>query len=264
VRPVSPGAFDVVTLAVGAVGYQLGRSRGLLWQASGLLTLAGGGLCATVLSRPLGAMFGAGVLGRFVAWLVVYAAVAICLYVLTLKFRQRIRELEYDELDRRFGGLAGVLKGLAVFGLVVVIAAALSPRIAGAVKASVSGQALRALVHELRPLLPEKVHDGFGPWLDAVDGPPPPAQPAPTRWPDAEPPPGAPPAPASAPTTAAPPAPAAAPVPSAPTPVERHEPPLDDGTLAAPPPPRPRTTAPAAPDPFDPANAPADPLAPPR
>ncbi|MCO5165951.1 MAG: CvpA family protein [Planctomycetes bacterium] len=259
---MTPGAFDVVTLAVGAVGYMLGRSRGLVWQASGLVTLVGGGLCATVLSRPLGRLFADGVAGRFVAWLAVYAVVAVCLYVLTLKFKHRIQELEFDELDRRFGGMFGTVKALVVFALITIVAAGLAPRLAAPVKASLSGQALRALVHEARLALPEKIHDAFGPWLDVVDEPPP-VEPAPHRWPEADPR-GAPAAPSPRPST-----PAA--TPSAPAP--------PDAAGAAPTPaPSPASSPaerPAAPrrapprvdpvlDPFDPSTGPADPLAPPR
>jgi uncharacterized membrane protein required for colicin V production len=256
--------FDVVTLAVGAVGYALGRSRGLVWQASGLLTLVGGGLCATVLSRPLGRQFADGVAGRFVAWVVVYAVVAVCLYVLTLKFKNRIKELEYDELDRRFGGMVGVVKALAVFGLVTLVAAAVAPRLAERVKASISGQALRAVVHEARAALPDQIHDAFGPWLDAVDGPPP-AAPSSTRWPETEPPvtterrlAAPPPAPPTEPSTAPAPTPAAREA----GPARRVVPPVEGDDLRPPPPPPRPVVEPV--DPFDTSRDPPDPLAPPR
>jgi uncharacterized membrane protein required for colicin V production len=249
---LSLGVFDLVTLGVGAVGYLLGRSRGLLWQASGLLTLIGGGLCATVLSRPLGHLFAAGVAGRFVAWLAVYVVVAVCLYVLTLKFKARIKELEYEELDWRFGGLFGVIKGLTIFALITLIAAGVTPRIAGPVKASYAGQALRAIVHELRPLVPEQVHEAFGPWLDAVDEPPPVTQ-APTRWPERD-------APQPPPTTTSQTAPPPAPPPIAP------RPPVLEREVELEPPPRTprRDPPPPAADPFDTSRDPPDPLAPPR
>lgn len=250
-----PGVFDVVTLAVGAVGYALGRSRGLVWQISGLLTLIGGGLCATVLSRPLGRQFADGVAGRFAAWVLVYAVVATCLYVLTLRFKSRIKELEYEELDRRFGGMLGVIKALAVFALVTIVAAALSPRLAEKVKDSVSGQALRALVHELRSALPDQIHDAFGPWLDAVDQPPA-APPSTTRWPEAEPPVAADRVVAAPPTS--PPSSAATPPPAAPPAPPVREVVVDDDRL---PPPRPVIDPP---DPFDTSRDPPDPLAPPR
>lgn len=254
-----PGVFDVVALAVGGVGYALGRSRGLVWQASGLLTLVGGALCATVLSRPLGPVFAEGVAGRFVAWVVVYVAVAACLYVLTLKFKNRIKELEYEELDRRIGGMVGVIKALAVFCLVTIVAAGMSPRLAARIQRSVSGQALRGVVNELRAGLPERVHDAFGPWLDAVDERPPTPTPAP--------------APAPVPPTAPAPAPAVTSEPPPPArpaaPPQRPQgPPVapSDDDVGLPPlrpvrrPPPPVVEA----DPFDTSRDPVDPLAPPR
>lgn len=254
-----PGAFDVVALAVGVVGYLLGRSRGLVWQASGLATLVGGGLCATVLSRPLGPLFTEGVAGRFVAWVVVYAVVAICLYVLTIKFKHKIKELEFDELDRRFGAILGTVKALAVFALITIVAAALAPRLADQVKASIAGRALRVIVNELRATLPEQVHDAFGPWFDAVDAPSEPGTPA-TRWPEAEPTPPAPvtegPPPAPVPPRVATPVPA----PPPPPPARRAE---DSFEVVAPPPRTAPRTEPT-PDPFDTSRDPVDPLAPPR
>ena len=285
-----PGVVDLLALAVAGIGYALGRSKGFAWQLSGLLTLLGGGFCATILSRPLAPACGGGLLGRFVAWIVVYALVAICLYVLTLRFRHRLKELELDELDRRFGGLLGGIKSLSMFALVLLVAVPLSPPVAKAVKGSFYGRALRGLVHELRALLPERIHEGFGPWLDAVDpalGPtqaqvtePPPARPDPPA------PPPAPPAPVPTPTPQSPvqqppvqqppvqqppvpqppvpqrpvpqrPVPQPTAQPTAPTPVVR---PLPDLPPSPPEEPDPEPI----PDPFDTSHDPPDPLAPPR
>lgn len=286
------GVYDLLTLGIGFAGYALGRSRGLAWQASGLVTLVGGGLCATALATPLGPAFAEGVAGRFAAWIVVYVAVATCLYVITLRFKHKLKELEYDELDKRFGGLFGALKGLLVFAVITLVSAGLSQRIAGAVKRSACGQALRALVHEVRPALPEQVHDAFGPWLDPMDGGPgAPTPPAP-RWPTDERSPG--PGPTGArptPTEAPQPRPQPTPTqpvapaqPVTPTPPVAG-PPAPPATRPAPAPARPPrpvepdwsedpdadveapsrpTRSNEAPDPFDTSKDALDPLAPPR
>ncbi len=255
---VALGIFDLVTVAVGTIGYLIGRSRGLVWQLSGIATLVVGGLSATVLARPLGAKLGAGpLLGPFAAWVIVYAVVAVCLYVLSLRLKHRIEELEFDELDKRFGGALGAFKGLAVFAVVTLIAVALSARVEAAVKGSASGQALRAIVHELRPLLPERVHEAFGPYLDPVTDP----EPAPQPTAPAEP---APPAPKPDPGPARPVASGAAgaATPPAPQPVNEPLPPLEYPEVPLPAGPTP--AAPAEPDdPFDTSNDPPDPLAPP-
>lgn len=164
------GVYDLLTLGVAVVGYAMGQSRGFAWQVSGLVTLIGGAVCATVLARPLGPVFGDGVLGGFAAWIAVYAAVATSLYVLTLRFKDTLEEIEFDELDARFGGLLGGFKALAAFGVVSLVAVPLSQGVEGAVKGSVSGRGLRAVVHEARPLLPEPIHAAFGPYLDRVQG----------------------------------------------------------------------------------------------
>ncbi|MCA8924654.1 MAG: CvpA family protein [Planctomycetes bacterium] len=155
------GLFDVVVIGVALVGYALGRARGLAWQISGLLTLLLGGAAATVLSRPVGALFHDGILGRFVGWIAVYAIVATALYVLTLSFREKLKEIEFDELDKRFGGVLGAVKALAVLAVITVVAVPLSPRVAQAVKPTPSGRVLSKLVAELRALLPERIPDTF-------------------------------------------------------------------------------------------------------
>ena len=259
------GLFDLFTITVAVVGYLVGRHRGLVWQVSGVGTLALGGLCATILCRPLGTVFADGILGRFVAWVAVYVTVAICLYVLTLKLKGKIKELEFDELDKRFGGMAGSLKALIAFAVMTLIAVAISDGVRGAVKASATGRSLSYLVHEFQPLLPEKIHDAFGPYLDRVhpnapnssgqttpkperpvsQNPTPPVQRQPTAPPTKQP----------TPKQS---------TPQQPVPVRQPEPSLP--RLQPEPETEPREESTpvhdTAPDPFDTANDPPDPLAP--
>jgi uncharacterized membrane protein required for colicin V production len=264
------GIYDLLTLGVLVLGYAMGRSRGFAWQVSGLITLVVGGLCATVLSRPLAGPLGGGLLGRFAAWVLLYAAVAVCLYVLTLKFKHKLEELEYDELDRRFGGALGATKAVAMFGIVTLVAVSLSPRVEAAVKRSLAGRALRSIVHELRPLWPEKIYEAFGPYLeDPQEDPVPEQEPAstsastdppalepPTVTDPAPPPPGIDPQPFREPVDTTPPQqPIAEPVRSTQPPPPRRDP--------APPPRRdPPPADPPAVDPFDTSQDPPDPLAP--
>jgi hypothetical protein len=252
------GVFDLLTLAVAVVGYALGRSRGFAWQVSGLVTLVGGAICATVLSRPLGPLFGEGILGAFAAWVVIYAVIAICLYVLTLRFKGKLEDMEFDELDRRFGGLLGGFKALAAFGVVTLVAVPLSSGVERSVKGSVAGRALQATVHELRPLLPERIHDAFGPYLDRVEGDSdtePSATPSPTTSP-----------PAAPPSSPASPAPTRAPAPPVRQPSSAQASPTPRVSPLSPPPASstPAAASPEVTDPFDPSQDPTDPLAPPR
>lgn len=161
------GLFDVVVIGVALVGYALGRARGLVWQISGLLTLLLGGVSATVLCRPVGALFNDGILGRFVGWIAVYLVVATALYVLTLSFREKLKEIEFDELDKRFGGVLGAVKALVILAVITVVAVPLSPRVAKAVKPTLSGRVLGKVVVETRALFPERIPDTFA----ATDGP---------------------------------------------------------------------------------------------
>jgi uncharacterized membrane protein required for colicin V production len=242
------GVFDALTVAVAAISYGLGRKKGLVWQLSGVATLILGGICATVLARPVGALFGDGILTRFAAWVLVYALVAICLYVLSLKLKHRIEKLEFDELDQRFGGVLGAFKGLFAFGVLVLVASGISTNIATAVRESASGQALLVLVDELRPVVPERVASALFP-----------GEPSPTP---AAPQPDLDPTPAWAPETQ-------------PQPLEEPQPPVrepagppawqEDPEPYQEPAPEPREDPGRAdPDPWDSTGDPLDPLAPPR
>lgn len=242
------GVFDALTVAVAAISYGLGRKKGLVWQLSGVVTLLVGGVCATVLAKPVGSLFGEGILVTFAGWVLVYALVAICLYVLSLKLKHRIEKLEFDELDQRFGGVLGAFKGLFAFAILVLVASGLSTNIATAVRGSASGQALLFLVDELRPVVPERVSSALFPGESA-------AVPSPE------------PAPALDPTPSwIPEAPAQAPPPAIQLPTREpagppawHEPeePQDR-------PQRANDTGRADPDPWDSRVDPTDPLAPPR
>ena len=167
------GLFDGLTLAVAAIGYAMGRSKGFVWQLSGIATLILGSVCATILATPVGGLIRPGVLGEFVAWLAVYLSVTVCLYVLTLRLKRRLDDWDLEELDRRFGGVLGATKGLLAFALVVLLAIALAPSLERSLHGSVSGQVLKSCVHELSPHLPERLGRAF------ADSPPSPAPPAP-------------------------------------------------------------------------------------
>ncbi|MGE0707612.1 MAG: CvpA family protein [Planctomycetota bacterium] len=250
------GLYDLLVAAVAALGYGIGRKRGLLWQLSGVATLLVGGACATILCRPLGEQLFPGILGRFLAWVVIYAVVAICLYLISLRLKHRIEEMELEELDERFGGMLGAFKALLVFAVITLVAVGISSRLAGAVRASASGRALHVLVEELRPYLPEQFSDALNPSPLGPDG----AQ--------------APPSGAVSPTPARSPSPAATqrppsqrPVPAptgrpAPPPSPRPSVALPDELPA--PPPQPSPSSSPVPDPFDPSDVPQDPLAPPQ
>jgi len=250
------GVFDAVTVAVAAISYGLGRKKGLVWQLSGVATLILGGVCATILARPVGALFGEGILVRFAAWVLVYALVAICLYVLSLKLKHRIEKLEFDELDQRFGGVLGAFKGLFAFAVLVLVASGISTNIATAVRESASGQALLVLVDELRPVVPERVASALFPG-EAAATPTPEPEPAldPTpSWAPEEPAPQPVPQPAQQPPQrepAGPPAWAEDPQPREPYYREPDPEPREDPGRADP-------------DPWDGTGDPLDPLAPPR
>jgi uncharacterized membrane protein required for colicin V production len=259
------GLFDLFTIAVAVAGYLVGRSRGLVWQASGVGTLVLGGLCATVLCRPLGSVFADGILGRFVAWVVVYVVVAVCLYVLTLKLKGKIKELEFDELDKRFGGMIGSFKGLLAFAVVTLVAVALSDGVRGAVKASATGQSLSYLVHQFQPLLPEKIHDAFGPYLDRVhpDVPTQPSERPVSQTPSTQRPGQQPRPPVKRPQPPVkPPIVKDTPVPRTPTPVKTPSPDPVPITPLEPPVPPATPVRDTEPDPFDTTSDPPDPLAP--
>jgi uncharacterized membrane protein required for colicin V production len=277
-----PGPFDVLVLAVLAVGYVLGRAKGFAWQVSGIATLALGFVAATVGSRAVAGFFpDAWPLDarRFAGWTAIYALVSIAIYVVTLGLSKKLKDLQLDDLDRRFGGTLGAVKaGLGLAAVSVVLVAG-SEQALGFVQASVSGRLLARVGMLARPLLPDRIGSALERSLQRIDpeatatGDPAPARPAPL-----------PPAP---PTTG--PAPQRPPLGAArpPRPRQCLAPRLDESTKPAPrpaPTPAPSTTpddsmggdddeAPSKPDSgktiepepeASPSPEPLDPLAPPR
>ncbi|MBI3725021.1 CvpA family protein [bacterium] len=196
------GAFDLVVVVALVLGYLVGRAKGFLWQLSGILTLALGYVFAAALSRLVARAFPGSWpedLRSFAAWAAIYAVVSIGVYLVFMKLQKRIRELEFEELDRRFGGALGAVKaGLLVLVVSVVFVTA-SANARDVVRASPSGRLLARAGVTVRFLLPDRVGDKFGECLENL-------RPEPVA------------------ADAAKPAPAPAPVPARPAPAPRPAP----------------------------------------
>src|SRR4051812_24557155 len=101
------GPYDVLVIAVLAVGWALGRAKGFAWQLSGIATLAVGFLAAAAGSSVVARLFPDAWpldVRRFAAWTAIYAAVTVAIYLLTLALQKKLKDLQLDDLDRRFGG----------------------------------------------------------------------------------------------------------------------------------------------------------------
>lgn len=166
-------AFDLVVAALLCVAWFLGRRRGFAELAADIATIVLGGIGATVLSAPLAPLFGVvPPADRLLAWLAVYAAIALAISLAARSARKKLKEADLEDLDRRFGGILGVVEaaiGLAVMALVV---APWSMSLGAAIRASHAGGALATLARAVRPHLPERFATVFGPGIDALAPPP--------------------------------------------------------------------------------------------
>jgi len=177
------GAYDLVVILALVLGYFVGRAKGFVWQLSGIATLALGYVAASALWRPVAAAFPGdwpADLRSFAAWAAIYAVVSIGVYLVSLKLEKRIRELEFEELDRRFGGALGAVKAGLLVLVCSLVAVAVSAKARDAIRVSPSGRVLARAGVALRFLLPDRVGDAMGECLKDME-PNPVAEPTPAR-----------------------------------------------------------------------------------
>jgi uncharacterized membrane protein required for colicin V production len=166
------GPYDVLVLAVLAIGWVLGRAKGFAWQVSGIATLVLGFIAATAGSSSLAPFFPDTWpldLRRFAAWTAIYGGVSVVIYLITLALSKKLKELELDDLDRRFGGTLGAVKSGLALTVVSLVAVAGSERARTFVQRSLSGFALARVGSIARPLLPEKIAAALDRCLERID-----------------------------------------------------------------------------------------------
>jgi uncharacterized membrane protein required for colicin V production len=256
------GPYDVLVLAVLAVGYVAGRSKGFAWQVSGIATLVFGLIAAAAGSRVVARFFPDAWnedVRRFAAWVAIYAVVEIAIYLVTLALSKKIKEHELDDLDKRWGGTLGAVRWGLGLGAVSIVLVAGSERAQGFVQESLSGPLLARIAIVARPLLPEKIGAALERTIQRIDpnATAPSPSPVPSRAPVRPSGPSTPPPIARRPRT-----PASTPVPAAsPSAPDLDAPATDDDP---PPPPRkPRDSGKTIEPEPEASPEPRDPLAPP-
>lgn len=181
------GPYDLLVLAVLGVGYFMGRAKGLAWQLSGIATLVLGFVAATAGAKMVAPLFPnawSQDLKRYAAWTAIYASVSIAIYLLTLALSKKLKQLELDELDRRFGGALGAVKAGLLLAALSLVAVAGSERAREFVQDSTSGLLLAHVGSLARPVLPDKIGRALDRSLERLEpnGPSaPPALPAPAN-----------------------------------------------------------------------------------
>lgn len=166
------GPYDVLVIVALALGWFAGRSKGFAWQVSGIATLFLGFVAAAAGAGSVAPFFPDAWpqdLRRYAAWTAIYASVSIAIYVATLALSKKLKQLELDELDRRFGGALGAAKAGLLVAALSLVAVAGSERAREFVQASSSGWLLAQVGTAARPLLPERIGKALDRSLERLD-----------------------------------------------------------------------------------------------
>ena len=114
--------FDLFVLAVMAASVLFGAARGLTREVITLVALFGGIVVVALLARPLGGVFGDGIVAVAVVLFVLFAVGFVAFHVALEMIARRLIGADPKRPDRLLGGLLGALRGWFVVGLTFLAA----------------------------------------------------------------------------------------------------------------------------------------------
>ena len=114
--------FDLYVLAVMALSVLFGATRGLTREAITLVALVGGIVVVGLLARPLGGVFGDGVVAVIAVLVALFAAGFIVVHVALEMIARRLIGTVPKRTDRALGGLFGAARGWFLVGMTFLAA----------------------------------------------------------------------------------------------------------------------------------------------
>lgn len=154
--------YDTLTVIVLLLFAWRGASRGAIWQlavvGSVVLCSALAGQFVPQIERhlPLQDPF-----RNWAAIGLLYLALSLVTFLLARYLRLKMEEKRFEEYDRHWGAILGIIKGIGLSLLVSSFAVALVPDARPAIRSSHSGQAARRALDLFGPMLPSKVTTGL-------------------------------------------------------------------------------------------------------
>ncbi len=165
---VQPYDFLMLAVLVGAALW--GAWKGVVWQIAALASVLLSAAVALHFSRPLAPYFSAHEpWNRFLAMLVLYAAVALAIWLVFRFVAGIINRLQLKEFDRQLGTLFGLAKGALYCVIITFFAVTLSEPARQSVLESRSGGLIARAIRNANPILPDDVRHWLGKYIDELD-----------------------------------------------------------------------------------------------
>ena len=176
-------SYDLLMLAVLAFSILFGAWKGMAWQLASIAALVVSYLVARQYGGLLAPYFGVEEpWNRGIAMLVVYLVTSLLIWMLFQVVAGVIDRVKLKDFDRQIGALFGAAKGVLWCLLITFFAVTLSEAARQRVLHSRSGYFAAVLLHRATPVLPPRVHEILGGYLEEfqkrLDPETPPQQPA--------------------------------------------------------------------------------------
>ncbi len=166
--PVQP--YDLLMLAVLIFSAVFGAWKGMAWQLAALASLIVSTLVAIRFAAEVSPYIDVQEPWDYcLAVLLLYVAVSLVIWLLFRMVADIIDRVKLKEFDRQIGALFGLAKGVLWCMLLTFFAVNLSDTARQAVLRSRSGYYAALLVHRGTPLLPDKVRDVLGHYIEQFD-----------------------------------------------------------------------------------------------
>ena len=162
--------YDALSVLVILVFAWKGAARGAIWQLAvigsvGLCVLLAGHFTPVIephlpLEEPL---------RHWAAIGLVYLGLSLAVFLAARHLKGWVEKVKFEEYDRHWGTILGIVKGVALMLVVSGLLAILAPSSREMLRASYTGQTTRVAVEYAAPLLPTRVAVGL---IQALDDPP--------------------------------------------------------------------------------------------
>lgn len=162
--------YDIIMLVLLIGATLFGAWKGMAWQLASLASLVLSAAVALNFSAPLAPAFGdSEPWNRLVAMLVLYVATSLAIWIIFRLVAGVIDRVRLREFDRQIGALFGLAKGVLLCLVVTFFAVTLSETARQGVLDSYSGVYIARLIHRADPVMPPKVRDVLGEYIDELD-----------------------------------------------------------------------------------------------
>jgi membrane protein required for colicin V production len=162
--------YDFLMLAVLVLSVAFGAWKGMAWQLAALASLVVSTLVALRFGRTLAPFLDVKEPWNYcAAVLILYVAVSLVIWAIFRMVAEFIDRVRLREFDRQIGATFGLVKGVLWCMLITFFAVTLSDAMRSQVLRSRSGYYAALLVHRATPLLPTKVRDVLGRYIEEFD-----------------------------------------------------------------------------------------------